>query len=124
MYKVENKKELFPNFIGKITSLKIDKFKDKNFVVFHLQHRDRIETVSKKFEVFETRLVNEIIAQKFLVGDYMGVIYHEIKAANSTTGEIFTKNRVTETFLAYKPVNMSQVAWDNYSKQQNKTLMK
>ena len=114
MYDIE-KKETLPDFIGKIVYLNFSYYKGKSFVSLIVENSDHLETIKVKFEVFDSKLVNEFINKKFKLYDFIGLSYKEITAVNSQTNESFIKRRVYDTFVVHHRLNLSNLAWKKYA---------
>jgi hypothetical protein len=122
LYEIE-KKDVPPDFIGKIVYLNFSDYKGKPFVLLIVENSDYLETIKVKFEVFDSKLVNEFINKKFKLYDFIGLCYKETTATNSKTNEQFIKRRVSDTFIVHKALNLSKLAWRKYaqrSKQSDK----
>jgi hypothetical protein len=122
LYEIE-KKDTAPDFIGKIVYLNFSNYKGKSFVSLIVEKSDYVETIKLKFEVFDSKLVNEFSNKKFKLYDFIGLCYQESVATNSKTNEQFTKRRVSDTFVVHQTLNLSKLAWKKYaqqSKQSNK----
>ena len=122
LYEIE-KKDVLPDFIGKIVYLNFSDYKGKSFVSLIVEQSDYLETIKLKFEVFDSKLVDEFINKKFKLYDFIGLCFKENTATNSKTNEQFIKRRVTNTFVVHETLNLSKLAWKKYaqrSKQSNK----
>jgi len=115
LYDIE-KKETLPDFIGKIVYLNFSDYKGKSFVSLIVENSDHLETIKVKFEVFDSKLVNEFINKKFKLYDFIGLSYKEITAVNSQTNESFIKRRVYDTFVVHHRLNLSNLAWKKYAR--------
>jgi len=80
-----------------------------------VENSDHLETIKVKFEVFDSKLVNEFINKKFKLYDFIGLSYKEITAVNSQTNESFIKRRVYDTFVVHHRLNLSNLAWKKYA---------
>ena len=114
MYEIE-KKDVLPDFIGKIVYLNFSDYKGKSFVSLIVESSDNLERIKLKFEVFDANLVNEFINKKFKLYDFIGLCFKEITALNSKTNEQFIKRRVTNTFVVHETLNLSKLAWKKYA---------
>ncbi len=122
LYEIE-KKDVLPDFIGKIVYLNFSDYKGKSFVSLIVEKSDYFETIKLKFEVFDSKLVNEFINKKFKLYDFIGLCFNESMATNSKTNEQFIKRRVSDTFVVHETLNLSKLAWRKYaqrSKQSDK----
>jgi len=122
LYEIE-KKDVLPDFIGKIVYLNFSDYKGKSFVSLIVEKSDYLETIKLKFEVFDSKLVDEFINKKFKLYDFIGLCFKENTATNSKTNEQFIKRRVTNTFVVHETLNLSKLAWKKYaqrSKQSDK----
>ena len=120
MYEIE-KKDTAPDFIGKIVYLNFSNYKGKSFVSLIVEQSDYLEITKLKFEVFETKLVEEFTNKKFKLYDYIGLSYKEQSAINSQTNEQFIKRRVYDTFRVRPILNLSEYAWKKYAQQVRKS---
>ena len=122
LYDIE-KKDVLPDFIGKIVYLNFSDYKGKSFVSLIVEQSDYLETIKLKFEVFDSKLVDEFIHKKFKLYDFIGLCFKESIATNSKTNEQFIKRRVSDTFVVHQTLNLSKLAWKKYaqrSKQSDK----
>jgi len=122
LYDIE-KKDVLPDFIGKIVYLNFSDYKGKSFVSLIVEQSDYLETIKLKFEVFDSKLVDEFIHKKFKLYDFIGLCFKESIATNSKTNEKFIKRRVSDTFVVHQTLNLSKLAWKKYaqrSKQSDK----
>ena len=115
MYDIE-KKDVTPDFIGKIVYVNFSYYKGKSFVSLIVESSDNHERRKLKFEVFDAKLVNEFINKKFKLYDFIGLSYKEITAVNSQTNESFIKRRVYDTFVVHHRLNLSNLAWKKYAR--------
>lgn len=120
LYDIE-KKETLPDFIGKIVYLNLSSYKGKSFVSLIVEQNDSRETIKLKFEVFDSKLVDEFINKKFKLYDFIGLCFKENTAVNSQTNEQFIKRRVYDTFIVHKRLNLSNLAWRKYAHQSKKS---
>lgn len=120
MYDIE-KKENLPDFIGKIVYLNFSSYKGKSFVSLIVEQNDSFETIKLKFEVFDSKLVDEFINKKFKLYDFIGLCFKENTAINSQTNEQFIKRRVYDTFVVHQRLNLSDLAWKKYAHQSRKS---
>ena len=103
--------------------LNFSNYKGKSFVSLIVERSDYLETIKLKFEVFDSKLVDEFINNKFKLYDFIGLCFKENTAINSQTNEQFIKRRVSDTFVVHKTLNLSDLAWRKYaqrSKQSDK----
>ena len=116
LYEIE-KKDVLPDFIGKIVYLNFSDYKGKSFVSLIVEKCDYFETIKLKFEVFDSKLVDEFINKKFKLYDFIGLCFNESTATNSKTNEQFIKRRVSDTFVVHETLNLSKLAWRKYAQQ-------
>lgn len=120
MYEIE-KKDTLPDFVGKIVYLNFSSYNAKSFVTLIVEQSDSLEIVKQKFEVFDTKLVEQFTNNLFKVQDYIGLSFKEIQAINSKTNEPFVKRRVYDTFKVRPILNLSNYTWKKYAKQNAKS---
>jgi hypothetical protein len=120
LYEIE-KKDVLPDFIGKIVYLNFSDFKGRSFVSLIVEKSEDFETIKLKFEVFDAKLVNEFINKKFKLYDFIGLCFKEITAINGKTNEQFIKRRVSDTFVVRETLNLSKLAWKKYAQRSKKS---
>jgi hypothetical protein len=120
LYEIE-KKDVLPDFIGKIVYLNFSDFKGRSFVSLIVEQSEDFETIKLKFEVFDAKLVNEFINKKFKLYDFIGLCFKEITAINGKTNEQFIKRRVSDTFVVRETLNLSKLAWKKYAQRSKKS---
>lgn len=120
LYDIEKKNKL-PDFIGKIIYLNFSNYKGKSFVSLIVEKSDYLDRVKLKFEVFDSKLVDEFINKKFKLYDFIGLCFTESIATNSKTNEQFTKRRVSDTFVVHPTLNLSKLAWKKYGQRISKS---
>ena len=124
VYKISKKRKLGWTWqqCQKWTSANLFKsYKGKSFVSLIVEQNDFFETIKLKFEVFDSKLVDEFINKKFKLYDFIGLCFKENTAINSQTNEQFIKRRVNDTFVVHQRLNLSNLAWKKYAHQSRKS---